>query len=108
MNDAALIYPHQLFENAPVLASGRQVFLVEEPLILSYNPVHRARLVLHKRTMDAYQAKLESAGHRVQRLTIGDHPSTAQVFARINASTASIASRATSHSAVLRRRRLAM
>ena len=85
MNDAAVIYPHQLFENAPMLAPGRTVLLVEEPLILSHNPVHRARLVLHKRTMDAYQQRLENAGHTVQRLTIGNHPTTQDVFARIRA-----------------------
>ena len=85
MNEAALIYPHQLFDQAPVLARGRPVFLVEEPLILSHNPVHRARLVLHKRTMDAYQERLETVGHSVRRLAIGDHPQTADVFARLRA-----------------------
>ena len=85
MHDAAIVYPHQLFAQNPVLAKGRPVYLVEEPLLLTYNPAHRARLILHKLSMDAYQQRLERAGHDVHRLAIGDHAQTRHVFEHLSA-----------------------
>lgn len=83
MTDATLVYPHQLFENSPAIMKGRRVFLVEEPLLLTYNPIHRAKLVLHKLSMDAYQNQLEKSGFDVIRLRIADHPKTEDVFHRL-------------------------
>lgn len=83
MSDAVLIYPHQLFEEMLAARPAFRVFLVEEPLLLTHNPVHRAKLVFHKLSMDAYQAKLEEAGHQVTRLAIGDHPRTEDIFNRL-------------------------
>jgi len=81
--EATIIYPHQLFQHHPALADGRLVYLVEEPLLLTHNPIHRQKLMLHKLSMDAYQAELESAGYTVNRLAIGEHPHTTDVFARM-------------------------
>lgn len=81
MNEATVIYPHQLFANSPALQIGRRVFLVEEPLILSYNPIHNQKLVLHKLSMDAYEQRLIKEGYEVKRLTIEKFPSTKEVFA---------------------------
>lgn len=83
MTDATLIYPHQLFESSPALAKGRRVFLAEEPLLLTHNPIHRSKLVLHKLSMDAYQARLQKAGFDVERLSIKDHPKTHDIFQRL-------------------------
>lgn len=80
MIEATLVYPHQLFENSPAIKKGRRVFLVEEPLLLTYNPVHRAKLVLHKLSMDAYHKQLEESGLDVIRLRIDDHSKTEDVF----------------------------
>lgn len=55
--------------------------LVEEPFILSYNPVHNQKLVLHKLSMDAYEQRLIHEGHNVQRLAIAMYPKTEDVFA---------------------------
>ena len=80
MNEATVIYPHQLFANSPALKMGRRIFLVEEPLILSYNPIHNQKLVLHKLSMDAYEQRLTKEGYKVNRLTIEEFPSTKEVF----------------------------
>lgn len=83
MKEATLIYPHQLFEASPAVADGRPIYLVEEPLLLTYNPIHRQKLMLHKLSMDVYQEELSMAGHAVTRLTIQDHPETTDIFDRL-------------------------
>ncbi|MEM6414967.1 MAG: cryptochrome/photolyase family protein [Pseudomonadota bacterium] len=83
MTEATLIYPHQLFHTSPALHKTRLVYLIEEALILTHNPIHRAKLVFHKLSMDGYQEKLEKAGYTVTRLTIGKHPKTEDVFKRL-------------------------
>lgn len=83
MNEATLIYPHQLFKQSPAINKGVSVYLVEEHLILTHNPVHRSRLVLHKLSMDAYQRYLEQAGYHVIRLGAAEHATTQSVFDRI-------------------------
>ncbi|MFW6210066.1 MAG: cryptochrome/photolyase family protein [Patescibacteria group bacterium] len=85
MSAATIIYPHQLFTKHPALSPQRPVYLVEEPLLLTRNPIHRGRLLLHKLSLDAYERRLRDAGHTVNRLSIHDHPSTDDVFARLRA-----------------------
>ena len=58
MKQAVVVYPHQLFTQSPALAAAGgdcEVYLVEEPLILTHNPIHRQKLMLHKLSMDAYE-----------------------------------------------------
>ena len=81
--EAIIIYPHQLFTDSPAVSSGRAIYLVEEPLLLTHNPIHRQRLMLHKLSMDAYERTLVSDGYTVTRLTIQDHPKTNDVFDRL-------------------------
>ncbi|NBF41915.1 MAG: deoxyribodipyrimidine photolyase [Spirochaetes bacterium] len=83
MTDATVIYPHQLFSDHPTIASGRRVYLVEEPLLLTHNPIHRQKLIFHKLSLDAYERSLRNAGHEVRRLTIAEHPNSAAVFVRL-------------------------
>jgi deoxyribodipyrimidine photolyase-related protein len=69
MNDAALIFPHQLFKQHPALSKGRKIFLVEEPLFFtgaqSRLRFHKKKLLLHRASMQAYKTRLESQGYRV-------------------------------------------
>lgn len=51
---AALIYPHQLFENHPALPGSSAVFLVEDPLLFSHYRFHRCKLILHRASMELY------------------------------------------------------
>ena len=70
--EAAVIYPHQLFrpDQHPALAPGRAVFLVEEPLFLTHNPIHRQRLLLHRLSLQVYQAELEAVGFSVSYVSL--------------------------------------
>ncbi len=70
MKEATLVYPQQIFKNSAAVAAGRVIYIIEEPLLLTKNPIHRQKLVLHKISMDAYQKSLETAGYNVIRLTI--------------------------------------
>ncbi len=59
-----LIYPHQLYENHPVMKAADKVYLVHEPLILGGDeewPLvpHAKKLLLHKASMDLYANKYE-------------------------------------------------
>lgn len=83
MNEATIVYPHQLFKDSPALDSQRPVYLVEESLLLTHNPIHTQKLMFHKLTLDAYQSKLEGAGFTVIRLSIEDCPTSASVFIRL-------------------------
>jgi len=87
MSHAVIIYPHQLFAESPALAvakaEGYPVYLVEEPLLLTFNPIHRQKLVFYKLSLDAYETYLIQSGHTVTRLTIHDHPIATNVFTRI-------------------------
>jgi deoxyribodipyrimidine photolyase-related protein len=68
--DLTLIYPHQLFADHPSLLPGRPVALVEDPLFFGTDPqwpiqVHRQRVLLHRCSMAAYGAALQSRGFTV-------------------------------------------
>ncbi len=81
MSEATLVYPHQLFKESPAIAAGRIIYVIEEPLFLTHNPIHRQKLMLHKLSMDAYQTYLETAGYSVHRVKIQEHATTASIFA---------------------------
>ncbi|HMP75319.1 MAG TPA: cryptochrome/photolyase family protein [Kiritimatiellia bacterium] len=70
MTDLALIFPHQLFDPHPALASGRPVLLVEDSLFFGdrHAPArfHRQKLLFHRASMSAYAERLRRAGHRVE------------------------------------------
>ncbi|MBU3022049.1 cryptochrome/photolyase family protein [Aestuariibacter sp. A3R04] len=83
MSSAVLIYPHQLFSAHPAFGEPLPVYLIEESLLLTFNPIHRAKLVLHKLSMDAYQSRLEKAGMHVTRLSVKNYPTTSSVFDKL-------------------------
>jgi deoxyribodipyrimidine photolyase-related protein len=85
MKEATLVYPHQLFKKSPALASGRLVYLIEEPLILTHNPIHLQKLILHKLSLDAYSALLTDAGYTVLQLSILEYKTTEEIFKRLKA-----------------------
>ncbi len=54
MTTAALIFPHQLFENHPALPEADVVFLVEDPLFFRQYAFHKQKLMLHRATMKRF------------------------------------------------------
>jgi len=83
MKEATVIYPHQLFTKHPGLATGRVVYLVEEPLLLTEFPAHRQKLLLHRLSMQAYKTNLEKAGYVVEYLEVMEYKTTAAMFEKI-------------------------
>lgn len=66
MNHAVLIYPHQLFEDNPLLfKKDLQIFLVEEPLMFTQYAFHKQKLMFHRATMQQYKKYLLLRGYRV-------------------------------------------
>lgn len=63
--EAALIFPHQLFEKHPVLEQKRKVILVEEWLYFRQYSFHQLKLVLHRASMRAYADRLQQQGFEV-------------------------------------------
>ncbi len=65
MSDITLIFPDQLFLNHPCLASGRQIYLVEEFLFYKVQPFHKQRLVLLRSAMRRYAEMLRQDQNEV-------------------------------------------
>jgi len=83
MSEATLIYPQQLFSIHPAIQSGRPIYLIEESLLLTHNPIHRQKLIFHKLSLDAYEVFLHAAGHQVVRITLSACTTTTSVFTRL-------------------------
>lgn len=62
---AALIYPHQLFQQHPAVVNAAKVYLVEDPLLFRQYRFHCHKLMLHRASMQCYAAELRQAGHDV-------------------------------------------
>ncbi len=65
MNEAVLVYPHQLFEDNTLLKKGRKVFLIEEPLLFTQYAFHKQKLVFHRASMQSYRELLLEKGYDV-------------------------------------------
>ena len=65
MKNAALIFPHQLFEHHPVAAKNRVVYLVEEDLFFRQYKFHKQKLLFHRASMKFYQSFLKKKNHKV-------------------------------------------
>lgn len=69
--EAALVYPHQLFDPHPALAGGREVFLIEDPLFFGNDPcwpaaMHAQKLMLHRASMKSFEHELRGHGQKVR------------------------------------------
>jgi deoxyribodipyrimidine photolyase-related protein len=83
--EATIIYPHQLFMPAqhPALSLDRVVYLVEEPLFISEFGTHRQKMLLHRLSLLAYKAELETAGFSVQYVELTTKATTDNILAKI-------------------------
>lgn len=57
MNEALLIFPHQLFEAAAEQAGEATVYVIEDDLFFGQYKFHQKKLVLHRATMQIYFKK---------------------------------------------------
>ncbi|MBS0010503.1 MAG: cryptochrome/photolyase family protein [Bacteroidales bacterium] len=58
--EAALIFPHQLFEENPVIKPGIKIFLIEEFLFFRQYLFHKQKLAFHRASMKHYENFLRS------------------------------------------------
>lgn len=69
VNQAVLIFPHQLFKDHPALDKSRKVFLIEDPLFfgdIRYPfKFHKKKLIFHRASMKAYEKYLTDKGYDV-------------------------------------------
>jgi deoxyribodipyrimidine photolyase-related protein len=72
MEKVSLVFPHQLFEDNPVLVPGAAVFLVEEYLFFRQYTFHKQKLVLHRASMKAYQQSEALAGFTTEYIQAFD------------------------------------
>ncbi len=63
--ELALIFPHQLFEENPLIKSGRKTYLVEEYLFFRQYSFHKQKLAFHRASMKQYAQFLEDKGCKV-------------------------------------------
>lgn len=85
--DYALIFPHQLFADHPVLQVGRPVVLVEDSLFFgdARYPVrfHSQKLILHRASMRAYADSLIRNGDQVDYIEYDSDATIATVIAKL-------------------------
>jgi deoxyribodipyrimidine photolyase-related protein len=62
-NEITLIFPHQLFQNHPVLQKNRLVYHVEEWLFFRQYNFHQQKLVLHRASMKFHETWLQQNGY---------------------------------------------
>ncbi|MGV6831691.1 MAG: cryptochrome/photolyase family protein [bacterium] len=72
MKEVALIFPHQLFKNSPVLKRDIPVFLVEEWLFFNQYKFHKHKLAFHRATMKFYESYLKDQGQQVHYIEAKD------------------------------------
>jgi deoxyribodipyrimidine photolyase-related protein len=82
--EIVLIYPHQLYEYHPALHKSRVVVLVEEYLFFKQYKFHKQKLILHRASMKAFQAKLEAEGYEVFYIDSQKLLSSNDVFTNIH------------------------
>jgi deoxyribodipyrimidine photolyase-related protein len=86
---ALVLFPHQLFSDAPALCSGMPIYLAEDPLFFADTryPVrfHRQRLMLHRASMRAFASMLHGQGHQVHYLEAPSHTTMAYLIEPLQA-----------------------
>lgn len=65
-NTAILIFPHQLYQNNPVLIKDSKVYLIEEALYFKQYQFHLQKLILHRASMKFYENDLLEKGFEVE------------------------------------------
>lgn len=85
MQDVALIYPHQLFEDVSHFDGVDTLYVIEDPLYFGTDPefelsFHKQKLVFHRATMQRYCDTLKQAGYRVVYVAFDDLRTSEDIF----------------------------
>ena len=76
---AALVYPHQLWENHPAVARSNVIFLIEDPLFFSQYNFHCQKLVLHRASMTEFAANCQRLGKLVFRIESSEIANSSEI-----------------------------
>jgi len=60
-----IIFPHQLFQNSPLLENNHEIYLIEEFLFFKQYKFHKQKIAFHRASMKAYQYYLEDLNLKV-------------------------------------------
>ncbi|MEO7310766.1 MAG: cryptochrome/photolyase family protein [Chitinophagaceae bacterium] len=72
MNEAVLVFPHQLFKQHPAMQKSGQVYLVEEWLFFRQYNFHKQKILLHRASMKFYEAHLREQNQNVHYIETTD------------------------------------
>lgn len=75
MSTTSVIFPHQLYEDHPVLDPNRNTYIVETDLYFTQFSFHVSKLVLHRLSMQRYAESLIRKGYQVKYIDIQDSKS---------------------------------
>ena len=70
--EASIVFPHQLFEDNPVLEKDRLIYLVEDPRFFTDFTFHKQKLILHRATMRMYYNWLKRKKYKVKYIELND------------------------------------
>ncbi|MBD3272257.1 MAG: cryptochrome/photolyase family protein [Elusimicrobia bacterium] len=83
IRSAAIIFPHQLFKDNPVLAHDRRIFLVEHGRFFTDYNFHKHKLILHHATLQSYRQYLAKKNYDLVNVDLSDAPDIYFVFKSI-------------------------
>jgi deoxyribodipyrimidine photolyase-related protein len=72
VDSAAIVFPHQIFEDVSHYKACRKVFLIEEHLFFGQYPFHKQKLAFHRASMKFYEDYLKSFGFSVEYINYTD------------------------------------
>ena len=72
MKSINIIFPHQLFENSPLLENSNEIYLIEEFLFFKQYKFHKQKIAFHRASMKSYQTVLEGLNKTVHYID-ADH-----------------------------------
>ena len=65
MKKVNLVFPHQLFEEGPLLKNEFEIFLIEEHLFFNQYLFHQQKIAFHRASMKGYEKYLLNRGKKV-------------------------------------------
>jgi deoxyribodipyrimidine photolyase-related protein len=84
VNDAILIFPHQLYKQPEILQKSKRIYLFEDPLYFSQYSFHKQKILLHRASMKYYESYLQKQGFIVDYLDVNTINTHQQLFSYIH------------------------
>jgi len=80
LKEINLIFPHQLFEQSPLLENGLTTYLIEEYLFFNQYLFHKQKIAFHRASMQSYAVYLKSKGVDLVYIPAVDPKSDIRIF----------------------------